>query len=231
MKRCSLNLTKKACIGLESRTPPLSVRGKGQQLGHVLIEATIWNVCSQCLLWLSDSLTQKQTASTEQGAGLFWKRLISFSFPGEYLQHIMWGGGRSEKRQLWKGAGVNVGRMEGKSLNREGEKEDDTVGTVETKSQMLHLSLLCWRPSATKQQTDPGEHGGKACQTPLYHPHIYTRTVSLSHTLSGSSVWVNSQPFDIPTVRQIWGCQLTWFWLCGIAKDSRGAVRLSTIFV
>lgn len=58
---------------------------------------------------------------------------------------------------------------------------------------------------------------------PIPHTH--------SHWLSGSSVWVNSAPLDIPTVREIRGCHLTWFWLCGIAKDSRGAVRLSTIFV
>ena len=92
-------------------------------------------------------------------------------------------------------------------MGREGEKEEDRV---ETRSQTLHLSPLCWRPSATKGTADEG----KACQTPLYHTHTHTHThtpsLSLTHTLSGRSVWVNSPPFDIPAVREIRGCRLTW---------------------
>lgn len=124
-----------------------------------------------------------------------------------------------------------MGRMGGMSLNGEGEKEEDTAGTEETRSQTVHPPPLCWGPSATKETADGGlgSTALKSARPPTYYPHT---SLSLSHAkLSGSSVWVNSAPSGIPAVRQIWGCQLTWFLLCVTAEDSRGAERLSTIFV
>lgn len=102
----------------------------------------------------------------------------------------------------------------------------------QTRSQTLHLSPLCWCPSATKKTADGSWEAWEwslpdpSKNSPqLYNTHTHTCTL----TLSGSSVWVNRALPDIPTVRQIWECHLTWFWMWATAEDSRGAERLSSI--
>lgn len=66
-----------------------------------------------------------------------------------------------------------MGRMGGMSLNGEGEKEEDTAGTEETRSQTVHPPPLCWGPSATKETADGGlgSTALKSARPPTYYPH------------------------------------------------------------
>lgn len=118
-------------------------------------------------------------------------------------------------------------------LDGEGRKEEEKRTVVTSQQQADSapvpslLASLCHQGTGRRGLGSLGVNPAKLQQNPQLPINP-----PLTLTLTGSSVWVNNAPFDIPTVRQIWGCQLTWFWLCGIPKDSRGAgVALHNIYV
>lgn len=71
---------------------------------------------------------------------------------------------------------------DGRNVSKRGGSDGrSTVGTVETRSQTVHLPPLCWGPSATKETADGGlgSTAVKSAKPPRHNPHTHTL---LSHT-------------------------------------------------